>query len=831
MKTVSIVREFVCACALLAACDSGLAAAQTLRADPLEPAIKALNEGKYDDVASLVRSSTDRRAVALRAQADVARGRYAEAQKLLTPAAQVSPGGDAALDLGLLHLYLGRRAEGRRMLQAVMDRASNSQAAADLLHGGLAARALGQFEDANIFFSTAAALAPTDVLVNTAWGELFLEKYNKQDALKSFQAALAADPAWVPAQLGFARTVADENPPVARDLAEKALRTNPDSVPVLLFIAELELDDAKRTEARAMIKRALQANPNSLEARSLDAGVAFIEGRVAEFDVATADILKINPSYGEVYRIAGEQAAKNYRFEEAETMTRRAVGLDGTSSRAWADLGMYLLRIGDEPGARRALDTSFKTDPYDIITFNLLALLDTLDQFVTVTDGDIVMRFHKGDVGVMQEYAVPLARQAIDALSARWDFKPKGPILIEMFPKHDDFAVRTLGLPGMIGALGACFGRVVTLDSPKARPPGEFNWGATLWHELAHVITLQMSNQRIPRWLSEGISVFEEKRARREWGREMEMEFAHTLEKGGVLTLRNLNAGFSDPKTISLSYYEASLLVEHIVERFGEAKLHDLVKSFTSGIDTETALTQAVGVTIDDLQATFTGFLDRNFGSLRRALKQPDLPAQGGTVDELKALAAKDPDSYPLQMLLGQTLRKAGDSAGAIAALERAAVLVPTATGAASPNVMIAAIAIERNDKPRAIAALEALAKVDHIDIKSARKLASLVAPLGDAGRAAAAYERVVGIDPFDVDAEANLGRFALLRRDAPTAIRAFKAVLATGPVDRATAHTNLADAYLLAGQRADAKKQTLAALEIAPQFERAQEILLKLIE
>jgi hypothetical protein len=61
----------------------------------------------------------------------------------------------------------------------------------------------------------------------------------------------------------------------------------------------------------------------------------------------------------------------------------------------------------------------------------------------------------------------------------------------------------------MIGALGACFGRVVTLDSPHARKPGEYNWQPTLWHELAHVITLQMSNQRVPRWLTEGISVWE----------------------------------------------------------------------------------------------------------------------------------------------------------------------------------------------------------------------------------------------------------------------------------------------------------------------------------
>src|SRR5204862_7090884 len=138
------------------------------------------------------------------------------------------------------------------------------------------------------------------------------------------------------------------------------------------------------------------------------------------------------------------------------------------------------------------------------------------------------------------------------------------PILVEMFPKHDHFAVRTAGLPGMIGALGACFGRVVTLDSPRARP-GEFQWEATLWHELAHVITLQMSNQRLPRWLSEGISEYEEKRTRPEWGREMDVEFAGMLNRGETLKLKDLNAAFTNPRTISLAYFQASLLVEDIV--------------------------------------------------------------------------------------------------------------------------------------------------------------------------------------------------------------------------------------------------------------------------
>ena len=57
----------------------------------------------------------------LRARAAIARGRYADAEKLLTPAAASAPSSDAALELGLLQQYLGRRQDARRTLQRVLD--------------------------------------------------------------------------------------------------------------------------------------------------------------------------------------------------------------------------------------------------------------------------------------------------------------------------------------------------------------------------------------------------------------------------------------------------------------------------------------------------------------------------------------------------------------------------------------------------------------------------------------------------------------------------------------------------------------------------------------
>ena len=430
----------------------------------------------------------------------------------------------------------------------------------------------------------------------------------------------------------------------------------------------------------------------------------------------------------------------------------------------------------------------------------------------------------------MREHAIPLAKEALATLAKQYNITINGPILIEMFPKHDDFAVRNVGLPGMIGALGACFGRVVTLDSPRARPPGDFNWGATLWHELAHVVTLQMSKNRVPRWLTEGISVWEEKRARPEWGREMEVAFAHAMNEGKILKLDVLNEGFQDPKMISLAYYEASLVVEHMVNTYGEPKLHELLRSYGEGLETEEAIKDALGVSLAQLQASFDAHLEKQYASIRAALKTPEIKGKP-SVEELQKLAAADPGSFAIQMRLAEALRERKDNAGAIAALERASKLIPAANGANNPNTMIAAIALEQKDTARAIRALEDVLKVDHSDVASARKLAELVAPLKDDVRAENAYRRLVAIDPFDVQAETALGKLALKKKDGRTAIQAFRSALASNPPDRAEAHADLADAYVLAGDFAEAKRQTLAALEIAPAFERAQDLLLKIAE
>ncbi len=808
------------------------AAAYAQPASDIGEADRALNEGRYGDVEKVLHGAPADDAVraSLRARAAQATGRDQDAEAILRAAVARHPISDAALDLALLMQRLGRRPEAQPVLERLAGLPDNP-GFDDLLRAGRAARALGRFKEANEDQRAAVDLRPEDAAANAAWGDLFLEKYNREDATRSYKAALAADARYVPALLGLARATSDDDFSAALTAVRKALEINPSAPDAHVLLASLLLDAGYPDAARESIARALAVNPRTLEAHALTAAIAFLDGRTAEFDAAIGRALAIDKSYGEAFRVVAAQLAHHYRFDDAVTIARKAVATDPDDGRARAELGMDLLRTGDEDEARSVLKQAFDADPYDVVTYNLLAVLDTLADFDTVRDGDLIVRFDPKESPVLREPLVALAHDALRTLSARYGFTPKGPILIEVFPHHDDFAVRNLGIPGLVGALGACFGRVVTMDSPKARPPGTFEWGATLWHELTHVVTLQMSNQRVPRWLTEGISVYEEQGARREWRRPMEEAFVHALADGQVPPIRDIEGAFADPRTIALAYYQAGLIVGHLVDTYGQAKFNAFVRSFADGPTLDAAFMRAFGASAEQVQAGFDRSLEASFGQLRRTLASPvNVAIERASADELKTLAAQHPESYDVQHALGLALRKQGDLDAATAALTRAASLFPSATGKDSPHAVLADIATERGDTPAALGEMEKQLAQDPVNIELARHMAGIVPRDQQPELARRVYERIAAVDPFDSDAHANLGRLAVRRNDPAAAIREFRAAIASGGNDVAAVRCDLAEAYLMAGDAAQAKRETLAVLEHLPSYERAQEILLKIV-
>src|SRR6185503_14452685 len=478
-----------------------------------------------------------------------------------------------------------------------------------------------------------------------------------------------------------------------------------------------------------------------------------------------------------------------------------------------------------------ALERSWNLDTSSRVAKNLLDVLDRIDTFEVVTSGDFVFKFPKDEAAVLRTYAIPLAEEARKTFAARYGFTPEGPILVEVFQKHDDFAVRTMGLAGLEGALGACFGKVVVMDSPSAREPGEFSWQATLWHELAHVYTLQMSKYRVPRWLTEGISVYEEHRRQPAWGREDALPFAAGLARGRNFGVKKLPDAFKRPESLALAYFEASLLVEHLVEINGEAGLRTLLAAYADGAKDTDAFAKAFGKSVDDVEASFKAFVEQRYAALGRALADPPARVAADDLPGLRARAAQAPGNFASQMGLGTALVKAGDYAGARAPLERAAELAPAATGAGSPRGLLAEVAERTGDFDRARRELRQLLAVDHANVVAARKLAALA---GDAPGAADdrdyALRLIADLDPFDAATHVQLGRRLVAKSSWQPALVEFQAALALGPPNLAEAHTDIGEVMFRLGRKEEAKRHILIALQEAPSYARAQDVLLAIL-
>jgi tetratricopeptide (TPR) repeat protein len=313
----------------------------------------------------------------------------------------------------------------------------------------------------------------------------------------------------------------------------------------------------------------------------------------------------------------------------------------------------------------------------------------------------------------------------------------------------------------------------------------------------------------------------------------MDLEFAEALERGTVIGLPELNAGFMDPTTISMAYYEASLLVEYLVEAHGHPSLEALVRAYAEGIDTDAAMKKTMGTSLTEVQPLFTAWLNKRFESIIAARRAPDdvVITSRTPLETVEEMASAHPGYFDAQLRLGELRAQAGDTAGAFAAWTRAAELLPAATGEESPRARIARLAIEQGDSARAVEALEGILQREGANVEAARQLAGLLDRAQQPARAARAWARVAELDPFDANAAAVLGRQALHASDAEQAARWFRAALAAGPADRAAAYCDLAESYLGIGQSALAKRQVLAALENAPMYARAQDLLLAIVD
>lgn len=812
-----------------------------------DPARQAVRTGRYEEAIRLLQAAVDRgespAAVAL-GDALNATGRLAEAEQAYR-AAMSKPGPDslvAALHLAELKErrgdWAGARRDYRRFI-SVYNAASglSSQALAAVAQ---AVRHLGRedpqlFKDALRAYDEAVRADSGNLDARVAQGDLFLDKYNGTEARATYDAVLKIDPGHPGALLGMARVAHFESSPEAASRVQKSLEVNPRYVPALVFAAQLDLEREAYPAAEERITKALAVNPSSLEALSLLAATRWLQGDSAGFREATARIRAVNPRYAPLYTTLAEVAGRTRRYRQALDAARQAVALDSTSWRGHSLMGMNQLRLGEVAGARKSLETAFAGDPYDVWTKNTLDLLDNLDRFKSVGTARFRILAAPGEADLLALYAGPLAEEAFDSLASRYQFRPDTPVRVEVYDRHADFSVRTVGLVGL-GALGVSFGPVVAMDSPSAAEPGQFHWGSVLWHEISHTFHLGLTDSRVPRWFTEGMAVFEERRSRPGWGDDVTPGFLAALLQHRLVPVSELNRGFTNPdypEQLAHSYYQASLVCDLIAAEHGPDALRALLQQFRQGRSTAQAFQKVLGTDLAAFNGRFDAYVRGRFAGSLAGLRTWQAPGEQEhrSLEELATRASRAPGEFDAQLLAGQAAFIANRFDAAEPFLVRAKELFPEHAGMDSPSWYLAQIYRRRGARAQAVSELEALTAINAGHYPALLALAGLRDSLGQKAPAARALEAAIYVYPFEMSVHLRLAELAAELSWWPTAIRERRAVLALAPVDRAEAHYQLALAYYGAGKLDDARSAVLRALETAPAFERAQELLLKIRE
>ena len=845
----------------------------------------ALRAGRYEVAEAAYRADPDASGARL-GLAETLRltGRYRDALQILEPAAGGRPAaaeslararlhleigeGDAAADLlrtlleessptalqleaqtllGLLELRRGKREAGLARLDRAIDAYNGSPRAAlsarELAAVGTAAAALGfqssgLFRDALRVFDEAAALDPGDPLPRLLAAELLLDKYNTAEASESVATVLRQNPSHPHALFLMARIherQGGERVPGQADPLAETLGVNPNYPPARALEIQRLLERELPEEA---LRRALDAAgefPDAPEVLAALAAVRFLAGesaRLAELEGRFREDWAGDP----LLDLGLASAAERRRwYREAARRARAALRREPGSAEAHRLLGLNLLRLGETQEGRRTLEEAFARDPFDALLKNTLDLLDELDGFETVSSPPFEFVLPQSEAEILLPYVEEISREAVESFRRRYGFEPPEKLRIEIYDRSADFSVRTVGITG-IGAHGVCFGTVIAMESPSAREIGSYHWASTLWHELAHAASMGLTDNRVPRWFTEGLSLLEE---RRRFGEGAGLAFFAALRDDRLLDVSHLNDGFIRPTwpgQVAVSYFHASLVLEHIEREHGFAAILAMLDGYRQGLDSGEVIQRSLGIAPDALDEAVDQVIEERFGAAARGLSEPGAgPAgvpglphaeRGQGIEALLAEADAAPANFARQIRAGMALYEAGRDDEATERFERAADLAPEYGGADGPHRFLSLLH-ERAERPEQ--ARRSLAR--HLQLAPAAyddwlRLAGMLAATEDPQKTAGALVSAIEAYPMLTEPHERLADAAAEQGHSELEIRERQAALASGPPDRAGALYSLALAHFRAGDRGAARRRVLEALEIAPTFDSALRLL-----
>ena len=810
----------------------------------LKPVTELLDRGEYDLVARICDAAIQRGMKSpewrqIRLKALMLLGRHAEARDEADLAVKTFP---ENIELHLLQhdnaLEIGRQDVADQALKAInqigLKKPAKDRTASEWVALGQAALALGADAQKVIqqFFQVAQKKEPQLEAAYLAEGHLALKKSDSTRAADVFRAGLKAHGETADLRAGLAIAYANGDREKQKENLLRALEINPVHAASLLLQAEALINAEKFLQAEAAIQKVLDLNEDHPEAWSLRAAIAHLSAATPDkFNQARANGLKRWNQNPMVDHIIGRVLSRAYRFAEGAKHQRLALGFSSTFLPAQIQLCQDLLKLGEEDEAWKLAASIRQSDSYHVQAHNIGLLEKQMQGFTVQRFDDFILKMPKRDWPIYGERSLKLLREAKAQLAPKYGYTSQRPVMVEFFDAQQDFAIRTFGSLGGQGLLGVCFGSLITMNSPGGLAHGRNNWESTLWHEFCHVVTLSQTQNKMPRWLSEGISVYEEGLHNPVWGMTMNADFRKMiLDEKKVTPVGQLSSAFwnaENSEQLLFAYYQSSQVVGFLMDTFGPTKFQNLLQDLAKGIRINEAL-ETNTLSLGQLEKDFARHLIAKAEAYgpKAEWGKPN-PEEVNPLDKnsLSDFAQRHPNHLWVIREQIQQLQDDEQWEKILPLADKLMQLLP-ADFSGDGGYQIKAMALrklQRSDEE-----LQVLRKVADNDASSMAAFLRLIEVdlqqqnwpqvLSNANRATA-------LNPFlRLPQQALAQAYEALGNQAE-AISAFRRLLILSPEDAAKTHYSLAK--LLRPQDArQAKRHLLEALALAPRFREGLELL-----
>lgn len=499
---------------------------------------------------------------------------------------------------------------------------------------------------------------------------LFLEKYNVADARAHLDAALAINPN--AAEVHAARAalaLQDFDLPTARRAVDQALAIHPRLLAAQQLRADLLLAELRFQEAVEVLEAARRLNPlDETTLGKLAAAYAAADSPGdggpkpdSRFAKLIDEVTRRNPHCGDFYVALADSLDRMRRYPDAARYYREADQRMPQLLYTRGQLGLLLMRLGDETEARRLLDESFRDDPFNVRVRNQLEVLDVLQKYEVLETEHFILKYNAGSDELLARYASRYLEEEVHpAAVAMFGFEPPQKSLFEIFSTANGvsgqnwFSARMIGLP-FVGTVGACAGKMVAITSPNDLKK-KFNWARVLRHEFVHVVTLQQTRFAIPHWYTEALAVRFEGGPRPAVWKEV---LVRRAKAGTLLNLDSINLAFIRPQgqdEWALAYCQAELYAEFMVAQYGEDSLVNLLRAYADNLPTDAAIRRCFGVEKGEFEKAYRAYVDRVVSELHDIVDSKPLSLQ-----ELQQFASDAPKNANAWAELARGYLREGD--------------------------------------------------------------------------------------------------------------------------------------------------------------------------